>query len=53
MFGSDWPVVNLAGGYDRWREAALDLIQDFSVPERAAILGDTAERVYLTRRGRT
>jgi L-fuconolactonase len=52
MFGSDWPVVNLAGGYDRWREAALDLIQDFSIPERAAILGDTAERVYLTRRGR-
>ena len=51
MFGSDWPVVNLAGGYARWREAALDLIQDFSVPERAAILGDTAERVYLSGAG--
>jgi L-fuconolactonase len=52
LFGSDWPVVNLAGGYQRWREAALDLIQDFSVTERAAILGETARRVYLTRRGR-
>jgi len=53
LFGSDWPVVNLAGGYDRWREAALDLIQDFSVSDRAAILGDTARRVYLSRRGRS
>ena len=49
MFGSDWPVVNLAGGYDRWRAAVLDFIKDFSAPERAAILGGTAARVYLTR----
>jgi L-fuconolactonase len=52
MFGSDWPVVNLAGGYDRWRETALGLIAHLAAPERAAILGDTARRIYLTRRGR-
>ena len=26
MWGSDWPVVNLAGGYTRWRDAALELL---------------------------
>jgi L-fuconolactonase len=52
MFGSDWPVVNLADGYDRWREAALGFVADLAAPDRAAILGETARRVYLTRRGR-
>jgi L-fuconolactonase len=53
MFGSDWPVVNLAGGYDRWRETALGLMAHLVAPERAAILGETARRIYLTRRGRS
>jgi L-fuconolactonase len=52
LWGSDWPVVNLAGGYDRWREAALSLIAHLSEPQRAAILGGNAERIYLSKRGR-
>jgi L-fuconolactonase len=52
LFGSDWPVVNLAGGYDRWRETALVFIRHFAVPDRAAVLGDNARRLYLKRRGR-
>jgi L-fuconolactonase len=44
--------VNLAGGYDRWREAALALLGGFSEGERAALLGGNAARVYLSRRGR-
>ena len=52
LWGSDWPVVNLAGGYDRWREAALQLIGGLSETERAAVLGGNAARVYLSRRGR-
>ena len=52
LWGSDWPVVNLAGGYDRWREAALALIAGLPEPDRAAILGRNAERVYLATRGR-
>ena len=52
LWGSDWPVVTLAGGYDRWREAALALLSDLDEPERAAILGGNAERTYLGRRGR-
>jgi L-fuconolactonase len=43
MWGSDWPVVNLAGGYTRWREAALALLPPATHP---AILGGTAARFY-------
>jgi L-fuconolactonase len=53
LWGSDWPVINLAGGYDRWRQTALDLLASLSESERTAILGGNAARVYLTNRGRS
>ena len=43
MWGSDWPVVNLAGGYARWQEAALALLP---AATHRAILGGTAARFY-------
>lgn len=46
MWGSDWPVVNLAGGYARWREAALALLNHLSQPEQDAVLGGTAVSFY-------
>ena len=46
MWGSDWPVVNLAGGYERWREASLNYLARLNEAEQGAILGDTAERFY-------
>ena len=52
IWGSDWPVVNRAGGYDLWRGASLELTAHLGGPERVAILGGNAERVYLGRRGR-
>jgi L-fuconolactonase len=52
LFGSDWPVVNLAGGYDRWRETALSFLTGYDGADRAAILGGNAQRLYLGRRGR-
>ena len=39
MWGSDWPVVNLAGGYTRWREASLELLAGLPATELEAILG--------------
>ena len=42
MWGSDWPVVNLAGGYARWREAALALLAD--LPDRGAERGARRHR---------
>ena len=50
LWGSDWPVVNLAGGYDSWREAALALLSGLAETERDAVLGGNAERVYLRKK---
>jgi L-fuconolactonase len=52
LWGSDWPVVNLAGGYARWFAAAESLLADLSSEARAAIFGGNAARVYLSSRGR-
>lgn len=46
MWGSDWPVVQLAGGFARWRDATSELLQELREDERAAILGKTAARFY-------
>jgi L-fuconolactonase len=49
LWGSDWPVVNLAGGYDRWREITLQALRTFSPGERNEVLTENARRVYLER----
>ncbi len=46
MFGSDWPVSILAGGYARWWDVVLELLEPLTVDERTAILGGTARAVY-------
>src|SRR5882672_5916607 len=52
LWGSDWPVVNLAGGYARWFAAAAALLADLSADEKADIFGGNAARIYLSGRGR-
>ncbi len=46
MFGSDWPVCELAGTYGQVVEALTGHLQRLSPDERAAILGGTARRFY-------
>jgi L-fuconolactonase len=46
MWGSDWPVVDLAGGYRRWRAASLDLLAGLSAADQEKVLGGTAARFY-------
>ncbi len=46
MWGSDWPVVELGGGYARWRNATTELLSALSARERDAVLGGTAQRFY-------
>ena len=46
MFGSDWPVAVLAGDYQKVWTATQQAIADYSQEEQAAILGDTAVKVY-------
>ncbi|MBQ2262755.1 MAG: amidohydrolase family protein [Loktanella sp.] len=46
MWGSDWPVLNLAGDYDAWVAASDQLFLGLSAPERAAVYGGTARAFY-------
>jgi len=46
LWGSDWPVVELAGGYARWRAASEELLAGLSPAERSSVLGGAAERFY-------
>jgi L-fuconolactonase len=46
MWGSDWPVVNHAGGYAVWRGAAEALTEKCDADGRDAIFGGTAQRFY-------
>lgn len=47
MWGSDWPVVNLAAGYDEWMASAEALLAHLDSTERDAIFGGNAQRIYL------
>ncbi|MGW2606166.1 amidohydrolase family protein [Streptomyces mirabilis] len=50
MFGSDWPVANLAGGWNRWAATVDELLDGCSADETSAILAGTATTFYrLTR----
>ncbi len=46
MFGSDWPVCQLAASYAQVIESAEALTAGLTVSERAAVLGDTATQIY-------
>jgi L-fuconolactonase len=46
MWGSDWPVVNEAGGYVAWREAAEALTAGLGEDDRARVFGGTAADFY-------
>jgi L-fuconolactonase len=46
MWGSDWPVLNLAADYAGWVAATDALLEGLDMGSRAAIMGDTATRFY-------
>jgi L-fuconolactonase len=46
MFGSDWPVAELDGGYERVGGSLLGILGELPAPQRAAILGETARACY-------
>ncbi|WP_133903245.1 amidohydrolase family protein [Actinophytocola oryzae] len=46
MFGSDWPVCELAATYDQVYSAARDFTAALSTSERAEVFGGTAARAY-------
>jgi L-fuconolactonase len=46
IWGSDWPVVELAGGYGRWWAAAAELLRPLDKASRERVLGGNARRFY-------
>lgn len=46
MFGSDWPVCELAGSYQAVHQALLDALGPISANEREQIFGNTAAEFY-------
>lgn len=52
IWGSDWPVLTLRSSYSRWVDAVEELLAPLDMAARTAIMGGTARRLYLARRGR-
>lgn len=46
MYGSDYPVLNLAGNYKRWFDTLRDILSDLSNDEKVAIYFETAKAFY-------
>lgn len=46
MFGSDWPVLNLASDYATWVATAEALTKGMTAQDQGAIWGQTAARFY-------
>jgi L-fuconolactonase len=46
MFGSDWPLAELAGGYGPWKNAYLELTDGLTPVEKATMDADSARGTY-------
>lgn len=46
LWGSDWPVVNLAGGFDEWWAVTEAFLSGLEPEARSKVLHDTAVAVY-------
>lgn len=46
LFGSDWPVLLLAGNYRQWKELLLRYLDNFSATDRQKIFGGNAGVFY-------
>ena len=46
IWGSDWPVLELAGAYATWHALSADLLAQCSEAQRRAVFGGNARRMY-------
>lgn len=49
LWGSDWPVLNLAGDYAQWVQVSDALLAGLSTADRRAVFADNARRFYRLR----
>ena len=52
IFGSDWPVLTLAGDYAGWVAMVEAALAKFPAEDRALAMGGNAADIYLRQRGR-
>ena len=50
LWGSDWPVLTLAGNYQNWFDLARDAVAAKDAGAVAAVMGGNALRIYRPRR---
>jgi len=46
LFGSDWPVVLVSGGYSKWKNLLENYFSGYSAADKAKIFGENAIRFY-------
>lgn len=46
LWGSDWPVLNLASDYQRWWQLAQELVRRHAAGHEQLVFGATAVRLY-------
>jgi L-fuconolactonase len=46
MFGSDWPVLDLGGGFAAWVDVVADAVNDLTSDEADAVWSGTASATY-------
>lgn len=46
MFGGDWPISTIAGGYQKWFDETLVTLTGLTETERDDVMGATAVRFY-------
>jgi L-fuconolactonase len=46
VWGSDWPVLQLAASYAQWSSDTQEILERLSATDRLAVLGGNARRLY-------
>jgi L-fuconolactonase len=46
LFGSDWPVVLISGGYARWKTLLENYMRNFSTEEKENVFEKNAIKFY-------
>src|SRR5690606_13385351 len=49
MYGSDWPVLNVAGTYQQLLDVILDHVSGWSNQEQSNVMGGNAKKFYLSK----
>ncbi|CAN5492979.1 amidohydrolase family protein [soil metagenome] len=46
LWGSDWPVLELAGSFAQWHDESMRVLAHLSSQDHEAVMGGNAQRIY-------